>query len=141
MDVYPNSGGLDERQLSEGPAGALGRDITLTAKKFASQVCRIGVGTVLCLIVPILADAQRVSNSPPSADVQKCAALTQLNLKDAPGGPALMTSAPLVGVPTTGLPRFTLDPSRFGNPANIYATSIHQYCDVTGYVAPQNKSS
>jgi len=108
-------------------------------RKFASAVCRIGAGTVLCLIVPTLADAQSVPNSPPSADGQKCTALTQLNLKDAPGGPAVITSAHLVDVPSTGLPRFIMDPSGFGNAANMYATSIHQYCDVTGYVAPQNK--
>ncbi len=94
-------------------------------RKFASRVCRIGVGTVLCLIVPTLADAQSVPNSPPSADGKKCAALTQLNLKDAPGGPAVITSAHLVDVPSTGLPRFIMDPSGFGNAANMYATSIH----------------
>lgn len=66
--------------------------------------------------------------------------MAKLDLKDAPGGPAMITSVRLVDVPSTGLPRFTLNTSGFGNTAIASATSpIHQYCDVTGYVAPQNK--
>jgi feruloyl esterase len=44
-----------------------------------------------------------------------------------------------VDVPANGLERPFYSPSGYGNSAGLIATRIHQYCDVTGYVAPQNK--
>ena len=75
----------------------------------------------------------------PSVDAQKCAALTKLNLEDAPGGPALITSAHIVEVPASGLEPPFFHPSGYTSAAAQSTTKIKQYCDVTGYVAPQNK--
>ena len=75
------------------------------------------------------------STSVPSIDAQKCTALTGFNLEDAPGGPALITSARLVEVPAGGLEPPFFHPSGYASAA----AKIKQYCDVAGYVAPQNK--
>ena len=75
----------------------------------------------------------------PSVDAQKCAALTELNLEDAPGGPALITSARLLEVPASGLEPPFFHPSGYASAAAQSTIKIKQYCDVTGYVAPQNK--
>ena len=96
--------------------------------------------SVLCLIVPTVAAAQdQRSGPPPSPEAQKCAELMHFNLEDVPGGPALITSAQLVDVPAGGLERPFYSPSGYGNSHGPIATRIHQYCDVAGYVAPQNK--
>jgi feruloyl esterase len=106
---------------------------------FASRVSRMGFVMALCLFASTLAAAQNPPTVPPGADAPKCAALAQLNLETAPGGPAIITSAHLVEVPANGLEHFIFAPGGFANPANQGASRIHQYCDVTGYVAPQNK--
>ena len=107
---------------------------------FASRVSRIGLGMVLCLIVPTLAAAQNPpSGRQPGPDAQKCAALAELNLEGVPGGPAVITSARLVDVPASGLEQSIFAPSGFASSAAQSTSRIHQYCDVTGYVAPQNK--
>jgi feruloyl esterase len=95
--------------------------------------------SVLCLIVPTVAAAQNRPGGPPSPEAQKCAELMHFNLEDGPGGPALITSAQLADVPAGGLERPFYSPSGYGNSAGPIATRIHQYCDVTGYVASQNK--
>jgi len=96
--------------------------------------------TLLCLTIATPAAAQNApSGPPPSPEAQKCAALMHFDLEDVPGGPALITSAQLVDVPAGGLERPFYSPSGYGNSAGPIATRIHQYCDVTGYVAPQNK--
>ena len=75
-----------------------------------------------------------------SADAQSCAALAQLNLEDAPGNPALIISARLVEVRSGGLEAPFFHPSGYVSAAGAQdASKIKQYCDVTGYVAPQNK--
>jgi hypothetical protein len=81
------------------------------------------------------------STSVPSDDAHKCAALTGLNLEDVLGGPALVTSARLVEVPPSGLEAPFFHPSGYAATvaAAQGATNIKQYCEVTGYVAPQNK--
>jgi len=58
-------------------------------------------------------------------------------LEDAFGGPAFITSAQLVDAPPSGLERPTYSPG-YGNTTGPIATRIHKYCDVAGYVAPQN---
>jgi hypothetical protein len=107
--------------------------------KFARRISRIGFVITLCLTESALAAAQGSPGAPPSPDAQKCAALAELNLEVAPGGPAVITSAHLVEVPASGLARWTLTPSGYAISAPNSPSPIHQYCDVTGYVAPQNK--
>jgi feruloyl esterase len=85
------------------------------------------------------AAASPAPTSVPSVDAQSCAALAELNLEDAPGGPALITSARLVEVPAGGLEAPFFHPSGYASAAAPGAIKIKQYCDVTGYVAPQNK--
>ena len=94
--------------------------------------------TVLLTTTP-LAAGQNAPSGPLGPEAQKCAALFNLDLEGASGGPALITSARLVDVPANGLQRPFYNPSGYGNSAGPIATRIHQYCDVTGYVAPQNK--
>jgi hypothetical protein len=106
---------------------------------FALRISRVAFLLVLCLILPTLAAAQKASASVPDAEAQKCAALMQLNLVDVPGGPALITSARFVEVLSSGLERWILTPSGFGDAVDKNAGRIREYCDVTGYVAPQNK--
>ncbi len=107
--------------------------------KFSWRMSRIGFVMALCLTQSALAEAQNPPPAPPDPDPQNCASLTALNLEAAPGGPAIITSARLVEVPATGLERWILTPSGFGSSAANGAGRIHEYCDVTGYVAPQNK--
>jgi Tannase and feruloyl esterase len=107
--------------------------------KFTSRMSRIGFVIALCLTESALAAAQNAPSAPLGADGQKCAALSELNLEDAPGGPALITSAQLVEVPATGLEQWVVHPSGYGSSAALRTGKIKQYCDVTGYVAPQNK--
>jgi hypothetical protein len=86
--------------------------------------------------------APLASPSLPGPDAQKCAVLTELNLEDTPGGPAIITSAHLVEVPISGLEPPFFHPSGYGASgaaATPIVSNIKRYCDVTGYVAPQNK--
>jgi hypothetical protein len=71
----------------------------------ASRVGRIGlIIMAVFLIVPPLAGAQSASSaSPVGEEAQSCGALMELNLENAPGGPAFVTSAQLMDVPTIGL--------------------------------------
>lgn len=94
---------------------------------------RVAIFTAVCLVWPTLGAAQNAPTDP------KCAALTQLNLENAPGGPALITSARLVDVPASGLEQWPIATSGYGKMGVPITTSIRQYCDVAGYVAPQNK--
>ena len=96
--------------------------------------------SLLCSVGPTLSGAQNTPVvTPPSSDAEKCAALAELNLEGAPGGPTFITSARLVDVPDSGLEQWISAPSGFGNSAAQSTSQIHRYCDVTGYVAPQNK--
>jgi feruloyl esterase len=99
----------------------------------------MALGIALCLFAPVLTAAQNAHNVPPSAAAQNCAALASLNLETAPGGPAIITSARLVDVPTNGLEQWIVVPSGYGSIDAQIVSRIHEYCDVTGYVAPQNK--
>ena len=62
----------------------------------------------------------------------------RLNLTDAPGGPALVTSARTVDAPG-GIRRTESYPSGYSDGTSHRSSELRQYCDVTGYVAPQNK--
>ena len=72
---------------------------------------------------------------PPSSDAARCAALaSNPSLEKIPGAPTRIVSARLVEVQPVGpqVPR--------GAPSALLAASaIKQYCQVQGYVAPQNK--
>ena len=93
-----------------------------------------------CLIVSTFAAAQNVSTAPPtSPEAQNCTALSNFNLESVPGGPAIVTSARFVDVPTSGLEQWFVIPSGYGSTSSRIAANIHQYCEVAGYVAPQNK--
>lgn len=95
---------------------------------------RILVGNLLWLLLPVAGLAQIA----PDANARNCAALAFLNLKDAPGGPAVITAARLVDIPG-GVRRSSSYPSGFSNSRVDSSTHIHQYCEVSGYVAPQNR--
>ena len=109
------------------------------ANRASFQIGRTGFMVALCLTLPAVVAAQISPNaSSANPEAQKCIALLNFNLENAPGGPAVITSSHLVDVPPIGLERWILAPSGFGNIANG-PSRIKQYCDVTGYVAPQNK--
>jgi feruloyl esterase len=83
--------------------------------------------------------ASPVNSEAQTQDAQNnCVTLTKLNLEAAPGGPAIITSASLIDVPAAGLQYPGFIPSGYGD-VSVGAARIHQYCNVTGYVAPQNK--
>ena len=124
---------LKDRPLQSGETVRPPRDT------FTTRMIRVVLGMMLVLIVPTLAAAQNAASAPPSADAQECAALVGLNLEDAPGGPALITSTRLVDVPVSGLQPPFFHPSGYASSPSQAASTIRQYCDVTGYVAPQNK--
>ena len=89
----------------------------------------------LTLILPAIAGAQGTS----AASTQDgCAELMRVNLTDALGGPALVASARLVDVPG-GVRRTESYPSGYSDGTSYRSSEIRQYCDVTGYVAPQNR--
>ena len=95
------------------------------------------------LLLPAVTGAQ---NSSPGVSSDSCAALVRLNLTDVPGGPAIVTSARIVDVPggvsrTVSYPSgySPAYPSGYSDGTSHRASEIHQYCDVTGYAAPQNK--
>jgi feruloyl esterase len=94
---------------------------------------------LLWCLVPTIAAGQNAASVAAGPEAQKCAALMQLNLESTPGGPAVITSARLVDVPTSGLEQWFVIPSGYGSTSSQIATRIHQYCEVAGYVAPQNK--
>ena len=87
---------------------------------------------------PALA-AQDARVEPQTQDTQKCDALAELNLEATPGGPAVITSAHIIEVPATGLEHFIFTQSGYGSLTPERASRIREYCNVTGYVAPQNK--
>ena len=89
----------------------------------------------LSLVLPAIAGAQ--SSSPASTE-DSCAALIRLDLTQTPGGPALVTSSRIVDVPG-GIRRTESYPSGYSDGTSYRSSEVRQYCDVTGYVAPQNK--
>lgn len=99
----------------------------------------VAIFMALCLISPTLGAAQSAPTVPPEPEAEKCAGLLKLNLEEAPGGPTLITSARLVDVPATGLEQWPIITGGYGKMGVPITTSIRQYCDVAGYVAPQNK--
>lgn len=95
--------------------------------------------TLLCGVASVLGAPQSSIGGAQSADFQRCVALLGLNLEESEGGPAFVTAAQLVDVPAVGLERPVYGPSGYGRTDGPIPSRIHQYCYVTGYVAPQNK--
>jgi len=94
---------------------------------------------LLSFILPAIANAQSIpAATSPTAEEQSCVALIGFNLEHAQGGPAVITSARQIEVPAAGLEEWILAPSGFAS-NTARAVQIHNYCDVTGYAAPQNK--
>lgn len=83
--------------------------------------------------------AHNAPRGPSSPEAPRCAALAKLDLGNAPGGPALITDAKLADVPAGGLLPPFFHPSGYAGDGAQAVSKIKQYCDVTGYVAPQNK--
>jgi hypothetical protein len=68
-----------------------------------------------------------------------CADLAQLDLQGSAGGPGRVTAARLVDVPAGGLETGQRPLAGLGGRAVLARSPIKQYCEVIGYVAPQNK--
>ena len=104
---------------------------------------RLGIIVVAAAVAIIASDGALAAQKPPATAVKpearKCVALERLNLEDIPGGPALITSAQLVDVPRNGLEQWPITAGGFGKMGAPIATRIREYCDVIGYVAPQNR--
>ena len=105
----------------------------------AKSTSRMNPAAIMLLSSTISVVAQNAAITTPNAESQNCAALMQLNLERAPGGPALITSARLVNVPVGGLEQWPVTTSGYGKMGVPITTNVTQYCDVTGYVSPQNK--
>jgi hypothetical protein len=99
-------------------------------------------GILVALVIPFGPSARTEESPQPaqgtatvnSADAQRCAALTAEDFEGLPDAPTRIMSARVVDVP----PADPKAPS--GSPVAILAASpIKQYCQVQGYVAPQNK--
>ncbi|GAC1658369.1 MAG: tannase/feruloyl esterase family alpha/beta hydrolase [Gemmatimonadaceae bacterium] len=88
----------------------------------------------------VIGPARRAPAQPPtppaprSSDAARCTALARLDLERLPDAPTRITAARLVDVPAAPADVAPNDPV-----AVLAASPIKQYCQVTGYVAPQNK--
>lgn len=116
-----------------------GKSLRLRQDKSTSRMSRVAIFTPLCLIITTLAAAQNAPSTTPDVENLRCTALVEFHLESAPGGPALITSARLVEVQASALEQWPITTSGYGKMGARIATHIHQYCDVIGYVAPQNK--
>lgn len=127
-------------QFDSHPAARLEEMFGPPRDSFTFRISR-AVFIIACwLVLPALTAGQNPPVEPTvGTEAQSCAALAELNLENVPGGPAIVTSARLVDVPATGLERWLQAPSGYGSGGAGSALHIHQYCDVTGYIAPQNK--
>jgi hypothetical protein len=78
--------------------------------------------------------AQASTSQVPTEDARRCSALTSLELQTLRDAPTRVVTARLVDVPP---PPGSASPR--SGAALLAASAIKQYCQVTGYVAPQNK--
>ena len=99
----------------------------------------VRLAAVLALGFPLLLSVGKTAGPPqsgqaaapqPSADAQRCAALASADFEGLPDAPTRIMQARLVDVPPA-------DPQ--APPGGLAASPIKQYCQVMGYVAPQNK--
>ena len=100
----------------------------------AAGCCKFLMLSSLSAIAPAAPDTAATTST---QDEQSCAALTGFNLPALPGGPAIITSAQVREVPPGGLEH--VGQSGYRGIAARRPSSIRRYCDVFGYVAPQNK--
>jgi tannase/feruloyl esterase len=96
-------------------------------------------GTGLLLVVGLLGTSsalvgQAPSSATPSDDTAQCAALMGIPLPAIDGALPKVVTARLVDVPAA-----PPNASPQGSAAILAASPIKRYCQVTGYVAPQNK--
>lgn len=94
---------------------------------------------LLALLISInatgpFAQSARPASQAGGTDAQRCAALASMDFGRLPDAPTRIASARLVDVPPP-------DPKALpGTPTAVLAASpVKQYCQVLGYVAPQNK--
>jgi feruloyl esterase len=92
---------------------------------------------LLLLLTRSVLAAPDAGSGPNRQDEQSCAELIGYSLQTLPGGPAVITSAQLLDVPAVGLEH--VGQSGYRGTAAQRSSSVRRYCDVTGYVAPQNK--
>jgi tannase/feruloyl esterase len=90
------------------------------------------VSPLTCFALLLMASATAPAGQAPAghADAQACTALAGIDFEHLPDAPARVTSARLVDVPTE---------DRVAGRGALAGSSIKRYCQVTGYVAPQNK--
>lgn len=103
----------------------------MTSSKYCCALLILSSLSVIALAAPETAPTTNTQGE------QTCTALTGLNLQASPGGPAIITSAQILDVPAGGLEHASQ--SSYGGATARRPSSIHRYCDVTGYVAPQSK--
>ena len=73
-----------------------------------------------------LAEVGQTTAAPPGSDGERCVALASADFERLPDAPTRIASARIVDVPP-------------GDTDILTASPIKQYCQVVGYVAPQNK--
>jgi feruloyl esterase len=104
----------------------------MTLNTWASRclfvITLIVVGLSFAEIRPTAQPGQ-AATPPASAEAQRCAALASADFESLADAPTRVVSARLADVPAN-------DPQ---TPAVLNASPIRQYCQVLGYVAPQNK--
>ena len=105
----------------------------MTVRSSALRMCSAAMLLALGLSFnetgPSAQSGQTVA-APPSADAQRCAALAAEDFEGLPDAPTRISSARLVDVPPA-------DPQ--SRPAFSPQARSSRYCQVLGYVAPQNK--
>ena len=127
---------MHSEYLQAGPRVPALRPATRSASRLLILACSALAG----LSGPgksVAAESSPGTSGTNAPDDQNCAVLTGFNLQTVPGGPAIITSAQVIDVPGSGLERFAQ--SGYAGPVARGPSAIHRYCDVTGYVAPQNK--
>jgi len=82
---------------------------------------------------PEIAGGQVDDASASAAEARQCAALSTKNFEQVDGGPAVVTSARVIDVPTMGLEWPTYPTlSGFASPVSPPFRAIRRYCDVIG---------
>jgi len=98
------------------------------------------IALTISLATAAPADRHAQTTSVSDVENQQCVALKAVNLEQVDGGPAVVTSAHLIDVPASGLERPVYPTlSGFASPVTQPFRELRRYCDVTGYVASQNK--
>ena len=98
----------------------------------------VGHSFLLVLLWSAAANTEGSQADQAATSAQRCAQVASFEFGSTADAPTRITSARLVDVPAAGLERPPRSVSGFGRPARE-APRVRQYCEVTGYVAPQNK--